>query len=229
MVEKSVEAPAALTDPAAPHSHQRTVRYDRYAPARVEAERLVRSSGLSYVRIADLLGLHPNTVSNWVRQYDWQRGTGETIGPDEATASAALGAGVGGHALAAIVAARPKRRRVKSRKIKPLDRAELIRRLYAAIEQNLQDLEQRMNDDNTPSAADGERDARTLSTAIRNLEKVTELEAGVQRDADGANRKRGGKLANDDADRIRLELAERILRIRAQRRAERAAGRGDNA
>lgn len=232
MVEKSVEAPEALTDPAAPQS-RRQMPNDRYALARVEAERLVRSSGLSCFYIAKLLGVDRSTVSNWVRRYDWQRGTADVIVPDQAAVDAALGAGAVGNARAAIAGAgrkrERKRKRAKSRKIKPLDRAELIGRLYAAIEQNLQDLEQRMNDDTTPCAADGERDARTLSTAIRNLEKVTELEAGVQRDADGANRKRGGKLPDDEADRIRLELAERVLRIRAQRRAERAAGRGDNA
>lgn len=169
---------------------------DRHALERVEAERLVRA-GLTYDEIASKLGVSSKTVRNWKNRNGWSRGPSHPLGP-----------------LAAAAQSPPAGQQKKRSTSKPLpvDRAELIRRLYAAIESNLQHLEQRMNDDTTPTAADGERDARALGTAIRNIEKVTELETGTERDAN-APRENGHGFTSADADRLRLELAERILRL----------------
>lgn len=185
---------------------------DRFALARTEAERLVRAGGLSYERIAIMVGVHFSTVRRWTMQYGWPRGPERAVAPFR-PAWDAVQAQLGPAAEPGSPAKGRKRRR---RKIRPADRAELIRRLYAAIDRNLQALELRMTDDATPTAADGERDARALGTAIRNLEKVTELESGTERNTDTA-RERAAPLSGDEADRLRLELAERILRLRRQR------------
>jgi hypothetical protein len=181
---------------------------DRFALAREEAERLVRA-GLTYDRVSMLVGVSASSVRNWTNRYGWPRGPAQLIRPlvpaeDRTSADSEPGA----QSAPAVPRKKPKRK-----KSRPVDRAGLIQRLYAAIENNLQALEQRMNDDTTPSAVDGERDARALGTAIRNLEKVTELETGPQRNAQHRDR---GRTA-EDADRLRRELAERILRLRRQR------------
>lgn len=181
---------------------------DRFALARAEAERLVRAGGLSYERIGKRVGVCGSTVFKWTNRYDWQPGPVPMIVP-AVPASGLTQAGLGPDGKPAPAGQRKKRRRKKPR---PVDRARLIERLYLAIDHNLQLLEQRMKDDTTPTAADGERDARALATAIRNIEKVTELEAGTERDAN-APRENGHGFTSADADRLRLELAERILRI----------------
>ena len=94
----------------------------------------------------------------------------------------------------------------------------LIRRLYRTIDQKLAQLEERMsNDEDNLSIADHERETRALGQLIRNFEKVSGLET-EQSGGDGT--KPGGKSDSDisgpvnDPERLRNELAERILRLR---------------
>ena len=73
------------------------------------------------------------------------------------------------------------------------------------------------NDDLT--IADHERETRALGQLIRNFEKVTGLEA----EQDGSKNKNRTKSGNEteiaelDPERLRNELAERILRLREKR------------
>jgi len=114
----------------------------------------------------------------------------------------------------------PKRRAAST---KP-ERAAVVRRLYSAIDKTLTKLEAAMATDEPLSPADRERETRALHTIIRNVEKVRDLESGKRKPAAGAargNAKSGrGRAAPTlarDPEILRLEIAERILRLRRRR------------
>lgn len=195
---------------------------DRFAPRRATAERHFRAGGMTPAEIAACVGLSERTIKHWSRKYRWD----EPVQPPQTNESG----GASKLAPPPDPAAAPDPAPDPALDAQPISRADIIRRFYAAVDRNLQLQEQVMQDDTKPTVATTERSARALGTSIRNLVKVTELESGTERDANSTAQRRRGKLldAEEDAHRIRLELAERILRIRAQRRAERASGRGDN-
>ena len=70
----------------------------------------------------------------------------------------------------------------------------------------------------TPSSADHERDTRAISTLIKTLESVTELEIGLDRAAGKvtgsvASSPDDARALADEADRFRRELAQRLQRL----------------
>ncbi len=72
-----------------------------------------------------------------------------------------------------------------------------------------------MTSDDPGTAADRERDTRTIGTLTRTLGKITELQsdtkpAGCARPKSSA----GAAVEDGEADRLRLEIAERILKLR---------------
>jgi hypothetical protein len=102
-------------------------------------------------------------------------------------------------------------------------RAGLLRRLYRTIDRKLAQLEARMETDDELSIADHERETRAIGQLIRNVEKIAELEETASSSA----RKRGSANAGNefehgeaDAEQIRRELAERILRFREIKRCD---------
>lgn len=95
-------------------------------------------------------------------------------------------------------------------------RAGIIARLYAALDQKLQEIENRIEnhsqaDGEAMSAADCERDARTLTTLAKLYEKICELEDVPDGGADDAGIKQ--KDQEIDADRFRLQIAARLERM----------------
>jgi transposase-like protein len=94
------------------------------------------------------------------------------------------------------------------------DRKALIARLLKVVDRNLKLMEIQMESSEPGTAADRERETRAIGTLTRTIEKLTELqsEADVAR---SASRHSSGAISVDDseADRLRLEIAERILRI----------------
>ena len=93
-------------------------------------------------------------------------------------------------------------------------RGGLISRLLKVVDRNLKLLEMRMETAEPGTAADRERESRAIGTLTRTIEKLTEL----QSEADAAPAKTaktssGTQIDGNDADRLRLEIAERILRI----------------
>lgn len=105
-------------------------------------------------------------------------------------------------------------------------RDELIQRFYNLINIKLGQMEEDMVRPKDRTPADNERDARALGTLIRNFEKVFGLEQGEV--GDGANARRRGKRERDEqaeAEALRRELAERLVRIRNANRG--AGGRAD--
>jgi hypothetical protein len=112
-------------------------------------------------------------------------------------------------------------------------RAQLLGRLYAAIDLKLQQMEQHlaMNIKTTP--ADHERETRTLGTLIKTFENATEInpdQAGPApahaASAGGTSSPAGlaaGAFDPSNAVRLRREIAERLERIEAKRNAARDA------
>ena len=93
---------------------------------------------------------------------------------------------------------------------KPGERKRLIVRLRAAVIASLTRLEERMKTSSSSSLADDERTTRVIATLTRTVDKIKELEA----DAKSRRRaKSGPAYTSHDADRLRLELADRIKRL----------------
>ncbi len=92
----------------------------------------------------------------------------------------------------------------------PAQRHELVARLYETLRQQMTAIEKRLqlmpDLDDTNATATAERDARTLSTLVRTLEKLIEL----QGDAIKGPGKVEDASAESDADKFRIELVRRI-------------------
>jgi len=120
-----------------------------------------------------------------------------------------------------LVGTKPLRRTARRTDKKPdgLRRRDMVRRLLDALDKRLLQLEARMAPDaeaggQTQSAADAERDARTLSGLARLYAKLVELDAGAQLAGE-----RGGVKpeTTDDADLFRRDLALRLQRLNQAR------------
>ncbi len=106
----------------------------------------------------------------------------------------------------------PRRGRASGRKRLPgpeTARKALIARLYQALEQNMSEFESRLAK-GAQSAADHERDTRTLNTMVRLFERLGALDekAGAASDND--------RDLNADARALREDLARRLERLRAE-------------
>jgi hypothetical protein len=99
-------------------------------------------------------------------------------------------------------------------------RRRLVRRLFRILESEFELMEKRMQTQledpdkaNLVPAGERERDARTVATLVRSLDKVTEIAADLDRTSGG---KPGSASADElfaEADRFRRELAERLSKF----------------
>lgn len=97
----------------------------------------------------------------------------------------------------------------RKRKASPR-REDIIARLYAALDRKMKEIEDRLaGEDEGMSAADSERDARTLTSLARLYEKLSEMEQASEK----ASTK--GEVSQKDmnADRQREEIAQRLERL----------------
>ncbi len=103
----------------------------------------------------------------------------------------------------------------------------LTKRLYAAINQELQQLEAGANEGHASpvaSVADIERRTRTLMNMIRGFEKVLELDTDKQKLKGGRTKRSSGQkpqrqradISAEDAEQMRQDIAERLERLHAQ-------------
>ena len=95
-------------------------------------------------------------------------------------------------------------------------RGRVVARLYAALDQKMREIETRIErtshiDGEAMSAADCERDARTLTTLAKLYEKICELEGAP--DAGLKDGRASREEKEIDADRFRLQIAERLTRM----------------
>jgi hypothetical protein len=115
--------------------------------------------------------------------------------------------------------------KAKRAAVEEVRRRDIIRRLLEALDKRLIHLEKRMapdaeSGDVAQSAADAERDARTLSGLARLYAKLVELDDSAsgkgEPDQDQSVMK---PEATDDADRLRRDLALRLQRLNQARHA----------
>lgn len=92
-------------------------------------------------------------------------------------------------------------------------RSGMVSRLYEALEQRMTELEARMAQGRR-TAAECERDARTLNTLVRLFERLSNMEAKVRAGAGEAD-PASAQLLGQDAEQIRRDLARRLDRLRA--------------
>jgi len=92
----------------------------------------------------------------------------------------------------------------------------LVSRLFEALERQMREIESRIDGEaGERSAAGRERDARTLASLVRTLEKLLGLDTGSGGDAT----EREG-AAHRDIEGLRRALAERIERLASSRADE---------
>jgi hypothetical protein len=96
-------------------------------------------------------------------------------------------------------------------------RRTLVRRFYKAIDTKLRQMELRMateiaRGEEKSSAADHERDARTIGGLINQLGKIAELESDLDQLAGSRDDASAARLA-EEADGYRRALAERLERL----------------
>ena len=92
----------------------------------------------------------------------------------------------------------------------------IIARLYTALDQKMREIETRIvrasqSGSDECSAADCERDARTLTTLAKLYEKICELEGASDPAASGELISQ--EAMESDADRFREEIANRLTRM----------------
>jgi len=98
-------------------------------------------------------------------------------------------------------------------------RAGIIARLYAALDQKMREIENRIEKASCIgaeelTAADSERDARTLTALARLFEKLTDLDAAESGPVKKAKREDGDLMDKEiDAERFRRDIADRLTRM----------------
>lgn len=95
-------------------------------------------------------------------------------------------------------------------------RDQIIGRLYEALERKMTELETRI-EEGRRSAAECERDARTLNTLVRLFERLSDMEDKSRSKTD-APTQASGETIDQDAVRLRKELARRLDRLRSEGR-----------
>jgi hypothetical protein len=147
-------------------------------------------SGLSQRRIAWHHGISEGMVSKKKRAGGWAR-----VVP-----------------LSPLSTRRPVRRTGEPPTPTETRRARLIKRLYAVLDGKVTELERRIAErqDGPESAADAERDTRTMTALMQIYTKLAALDQ-----ARAANKNAGtnGARTDDDADRFRRDLAGRLARL----------------
>jgi len=102
----------------------------------------------------------------------------------------------------------------KSRRGAKTARKALIARLYRALEQKMSEFESRQPD-GAQTAADHERDTRTLNTMVRLFERLSALDE-KGRDKKASTGSDAGLGVTTDARSLREDLARRLERLRAE-------------
>ncbi len=165
-------------------------------------------SGWSVARISERHAVPPSTIRNRAKKYGWVKLVATKplpTGPARLTPEVPL----------------PKRASVERKR-----RRSMVRRLLEALDKKMTQLEVRMGSEPSggepQSAADAERDARTLAGLARLYAKLVELDEQAQAKAKGTKQGAGAAKpeAPDDADRFRRDLALRLQRLNQSRDAQ---------
>lgn len=163
----------------------------------------------SLARIGERYGVSPKTITAHAKKGGWRRLAGTKSLP-RGRRPRPPGA--------------PKAKRATSEELR---RRDMVRRLLQALDKRLTLLEARMAPDaetggQPPSAADAERDARTLSGLTSLYAKLIELDDAAKGGgkAEGSKNEAAAKPeTSDDADLFRRDLALRLQRLNQARDA----------
>jgi hypothetical protein len=155
-------------------------------------------SGLSYRRISDRHGSCEKTIGNKARKEGWVR-----VVPLQPLPCGRRARPPG--------APRPKRETADQ-----IRRRQMVRRLFEVLDTKLREIEERMADARAEgtapqSAADSERDARSLTALARLYAKLVELDDAAKTAGEGSDK--GAATRSDDADQLRRDLALRLERL----------------
>jgi hypothetical protein len=164
-------------------------------------KRAVIHGDKSLARIAEEFGSSESTIRRRAKVGDWVRLVGTKKLP-------------GGRRLKAPGSPRPTRGRASQ-----VRRRKMVQRLFEVLDQKMRLLEERMANaqsvDSAPqSAADAERDTRSLNALARLYAKLVELDDAARKGGAGEGREPSDAMrSSDDADRLRRDLALRLQRL----------------
>ena len=156
--------------------------------AMAEAQKLVEGTTMPQSTIARTIGISPRTLADWKREGGWRRPEGAPEAPHVVV-----------QALSARAEAAPPDERA------PATRAELVDRLFAVFDRQLNGVEERARRVFTQ-----EKDARTLGTLARTLGTLMALERG---DGDQPDDPEAEAV---DPDEIRARIARRLFGMRSE-------------
>ncbi len=108
----------------------------------------------------------------------------------------------------------PRKKRAKPKRLR---RRQMVQRLLQVLDAKLREIEERMAITDTEtaspqSAADAERDARSLNALARLYAKLVELDDAARQGGQG-RKQESAKETSQDADRLRQDLALRLERL----------------
>ena len=152
----------------------------------------------SLQRIAEAHGVGETTIRTRMHKEGWVRLVGTKPLPSGRRAGA------------------PGVPREKRAKPKMFRRRQMVQRLFQVLDAKLTEIEKRMaagqSGEATASAADAERDARSLSALARLYAKLVELDEAAKQGGQGGTQE-SAKETSEDADRLRQDLALRLKRV----------------
>ncbi len=163
-------------------------------------ERAVLHSGMSYRRIAERLGSCEKTIGHKARREGWAR-----IVPLKA--------------LPCGRRARPPGTKPYRPTAEEIRRKQMLDRLFQVLDAKMREIEERMSNANQTgaapqSAADAERDARSLNALARLYAKLVELDDAAKQSGAAAEDKIGNaKGQSENAVGLRQDLALRLKRL----------------
>ena len=103
-------------------------------------------------------------------------------------------------------------------------RSEMVRRLFEVLDTKLKLLEERMAEAQAEgavpqSAADTERDVRSLNSLMQVYAKLVALDDAAKPPTEEGSDRDGARKTDDDADQLRRDLALRLERLNRERDA----------
>jgi hypothetical protein len=160
---------------------------------------------LTIIEICTLHGVSPSALYQRINKLRWKKRQGsatkitQTASPKDASKAPKTAA------------------RGTSIRKRPTKRSkDLVRRLLIALDQKMTEFENRLAAGESLTAADSERDARTLNTLVRLFDKLKDTDR-KNRDAKSACSSSAPSTNGTDlhdADRLRHDLAQRLKKLR---------------
>lgn len=202
----------------------------RIGAARVEQVRILYcDTDVPVKEIAQRTGVHAKTIYSMAKSQDWPRrgspvharaalkkarnGEATSSDPSDADADRPANANV---TTGAKAVASQRRSSAARRKRPPIKN--IVDRLYHIINHNLELMETRMSDDDQPASdSNPERDMRAISSVVRSVDKLKEIEPEQSKRTNASTAGSRYPLSPEEEDRLRKDIIARILKLRERR------------